>query len=148
MFLSVTDSGYTVEVTGNGFWLSTGKSCVSDCAYNNKRYLVTLIGHEAIAVYKNNAGLFDLVYSNMTKHVLVIIVLLLTSMLRFFQDGAVVTETVYLDFVNDGTGPLDDFQKAALPETFHNLTLFYFVPDAHFNISSLDHLAAEVLIPT
>ncbi len=154
VFHSVTDSGYTVEATGNWFWISTGTSCTPDCADNGTQYLATQIGPEPIAVYKNDAGLFDLVaFDYGETHIGNRSAASYINVTGFVQDGSVVTETVYLDFVNDGTGPLADFQTAVLPDTFRNLTMVYFATDEHFKVFSLDNivmndLEAEVMIPT
>lgn len=154
VFQNVNDSGYTVEATGSWFWISTGDSCLPACADNGTQYLTTQIGPEPIAVYKNDAGLFDLVsFDYGETHIGNRSAASYINVTGFVQDGTVVTETVFLDFVNDAAGPLVDFQTAVLPDTFRNLTMVHFATDEHFKVFSLDNIVvndldAEMLIPT
>ena len=155
LFYSVVDSGFTVKTERAPFFISTGRAddCIPECAETDSQYLRPQVGNEAISVYKNEAGLFNLhsfEYSethvdgeypaqiHVTGHV---------------WDGSVVTATFLFDGVNDGSGPLNDFQTAVLPDSFINLTSIDFKSDTYGDRYGLDtivtvELDAGVISPT
>ena len=61
LFDSVTDSGFTVQATGSPFFIGSGSAddCTPQCAEKDSQYLATQTGNEAISVYRNDAGLFN-----------------------------------------------------------------------------------------
>ena len=155
LFYTVVDSGFTVKAERAPFFISTGSAddCIPECAEADSQYLRPQVGDEAISVFKNDAGLFNLhsfeyaethvggeypAQIHVTGHV---------------WDGSVVTATFLFDGVNDGSGPLNDFQTAVLPDSFKNLTSIDFKTDTYFDRYGLDtivtvELDAGVTSPT
>ncbi|MCW8901728.1 MAG: hypothetical protein OQK95_13770, partial [Gammaproteobacteria bacterium] len=130
-------------------FISSGSAddCTPQCAETDSQYMSTQRGDEAILVYKNDAGLFNLhsfQYAerhinheypeqiHVTGHVL---------------DGSTVTATFLFDGVNDGAGPLVDFQTAVLPDSFRNLTSIEFISDTFSNRYGLDTIVTVELEP-
>ena len=147
LYYSVIDSGFTVQAERAPFFISTGSAddCIPECAETDSQYLSTQNGDEVISVYKNDSGLFNLhsfeygerhidreypAQIHVTGHV---------------WDGTVVTATFLFDGINDGSGPLRDFQTAVLPDSFKNLTSIEFVSDTFSDRYGLDTIVTVEL---
>ena len=104
---NVTDSGYTVEANGLPFYVMSDETT---------QFISTQAGSEALVMYKNDAGLFDLhsfEYADMhlgTEHPSQI------NVTGYVLDGSVVTASFLFDGINNNL-----FRTGVLPDTFRNL---------------------------
>lgn len=155
LFDSVTDSGFTVQATGSPFFISSGSAddCAPQCAEKDSQYMATQTGHEAISVYKNDAGLFNLHSFEYAERHIEREFPAQIHVTGHVWDGSVVTATFLFDGINDGSGPLNDFQTAVLPDSFRSLTSIEFVSDTFSDRYGLDtivtvELDAGIISPT
>ena len=152
---SVTDSGFTVEATSSAFFVSTGfgSDCTPECVEKDSPFIATQSGGEAFVMHKNDAGLFDLHSFEYAERRVGGSYAPQIHVTGYVLDGSVVMADVILDGINDGSGPLNDFQTAVLPDTFRNLTSIKFASDGYLEVFSLDtivvnELSAENIHPT
>ena len=111
------------------------------------QYISTQAGSEALIMYKNDAGLFDLhsfeyAYMHLgTEHPSQI------NVTGYVQDGSVVTASFLFDAINN------PFRTGVLPDTFRNLSSIQFASDIFGSVYDLDTivvngLATENIHPT
>lgn len=121
---NVTDSGYTVETNGLPFYVHSEET---------NQYISTYKGSEALVMYKNDAGLFDLqsfdyAYRRLgTEHPAQV------NVTGYVQDGSVVTASFLFDDINH-----NPFRTAILPDTFRNLSSIQFVSDISAGVGGYD----------
>lgn len=139
---SVTDAGFTVA-SQHSFWISDGASfCSPQCPENGTHYLITQaeFGDGPLIVSATNGSTFGLtsfqyaetwVGVSYSPHVYVV---------GHLASGGTIAASFLLDGINDGSGPLIDFQTAILPTGFQNLTSVDFTADYTYQMS-LDNLA-------
>jgi len=113
--------------------ISGGTGCGPECVYNGTRYLYHL--HSSITdavggvIFTPVSGeVFSLISFDGAELHLDRDAETATSIFVVGNqvNGNVVTTEFILDWVNDGPGPLDDFQNFNLPDTFTNLTSVMF----------------------
>lgn len=149
LFYSVTESGFIVEATGSPFFISSGSAddCTPQCAETDSQYMSTQRGDEAILVYKNDAGLFNLHSFQYAERHINLEYPEQIHVTGHVWDGSTVTATFLFDGVNDGSGPLVDFQTAVLPDSFKNLASIEFISDTFSNRYGLDTIVTIELEP-
>jgi len=147
LFDSVTDSGFTVQATGAPFFISSGSAddCTPQCAEKDSQYMATQTGHEAISVFKNDGGLFNLHSFEFSERHINHDFPAQIHVTGHVWDGSVVTATFLFDGINDGSGPLKDFQTAVLPDSFRSLSSIEFVSDAFNDSYGLDTIVTVEL---
>lgn len=149
LFDSVTDSGFTVKATGSPFFISSGSAddCTPQCAEKDSQYLATQNGNDAISVYKNDAGYFNLHSFEFSERHINHEFPTQIHVTGHVWDGSVVTTTFLFDGINDGSGPLNDFQTAVLPDSFRSLTSIEFVSDTFSDSYGIDSIVTVELDP-
>jgi hypothetical protein len=144
LYNSISDSGFNVINSAQAFYISDGASfCIPQCPENGTHYLITQweIGRGAISVSANNGSSFDLTSFQYAEAYVGLPYSPDVSVVGHLSDGGIVTASFVLDGINDGAGPLIDFQTAMLPTTFQNLTSVEFKA-AYRQIISLDNIVA------
>lgn len=121
---SFVDSNFlftNTSTSANTSGMATTSSCTPSCATNGTTSLVLWINDPAFTISRVGGSAFNLDSfegaESFTTHGAGQIDLLGT-----LWGGGTVSASFTLDQINDGTGPLTDFQAFVLPSTFQNLT--------------------------
>jgi hypothetical protein len=122
---SVTTSGFLIT-SQSAFYIGGDGFCTPECAQNRTKTLITQIGDVPLFVRHRDGTPFDAssldygekhINSQYPTHLIV-------EGTRI--DGTVVSAAFNVDGINDGGGPLVDFQNAVLPNSFRDLTQLSF----------------------
>ena len=118
---SIDSQGFSVA-GDSGFFISDDQPtfCSPECPFNGTPYLLTQGGENPIVLSSDTAfDLFSFQYAE--QHVGTFFHAASVEVTGTLATGGSVFASFTIDGVNDGSGPLDDFQYAILPESFRNL---------------------------
>ena len=136
--------GFEVRSSGGFAFVGNSGNCSPQCAHNGSNYVWS--GGATIGVRNATGATFDLAsFDGAETH------MGLPSMwagaiqvVGRYADGGSVSTQFVLDGVNDGRGPLDDFQTFRLPSTFSGLTAVSFsVAGGSYGQFALDNIVLD-----
>lgn len=138
----VTSQGFRMASTGGFTFIGNSSSCWPQCAHNGSNYVFS--GNAVIGVSSSLGATFDLnSFGAAESHVG--FPSLWASAIRVvgrYADGDTVSSEFALDGVNDGTGPLVDFQTFWLPSSFSGLmSVSFSAVDSNYRQFALDNIA-------
>ena len=118
----LVENGFAVSAVGDRHYVSSGGAfCTPTCADNGSNHLLGFdAAFDIAAISGVPFSIFQIDIAESHRD-------MSSYWARFvrvtgiFADSGTVSVDLELDFVNDGSGPLDDFQTERLPETFSNL---------------------------
>jgi len=120
------EAGYVIS-TRFGYFIGRGTSCYPECSENGTQYLLTQHGNDPITIKRANNKPFSLLSFDFAEQHINLGYATQIDVIGTLKNGGTITATFVLDGINDGSGPLNDFQKGVLPESFKNLTSVDFV---------------------
>ncbi|MDD3814226.1 MAG: FG-GAP repeat protein [Desulfocapsaceae bacterium] len=121
------EAGYEIS-TGLAYFISDGAEfCTPECPENGTQYLLTQNGNTPITIKRTNNKPFSLLSFDFAEQHIDVAYATQIDVIGTLKNGSTITETFILDGINDGSGPLDDFQKGILPDSFKNVTSVNFV---------------------
>jgi len=114
--------GFEVRSSGGFAFVGNSSNCYPQCAHNGSNYVWS--GAATIGVRDANGATFDLTsFDGAETHMGVRSLWAgAIKVVGRYADGSSVSTQFVLDGINDGQGPLDDFQTFWLPSTFSGLT--------------------------
>lgn len=144
---SVVDSGYQITATnGPPFYITTGGSwCSAGCPSNGTPYLLTQ-APQTLSLTSLNSTPFDFASFQFGERFTFEAGPSQISVVGNRADGSMVSEVFDFDHVNDGPGPLADFQTAFLSNSFSGLLSVQFNVGV-FYAYSLDNLVVNPTVP-
>lgn len=129
-FGTITTEGFNVNSNGGGLDMVTpgGASlCSPECVYNGTNFLMGWLGGSFTLSKSDGSAFsifgFDGAETHTDRESSWAQSILLTGTK---SDGSTVAESFALDFINDGEGPLNDFQTFSLSSSFTNLVSLQF----------------------
>jgi hypothetical protein len=129
-FSSITTDGYTVNASTDGIdFVTPGGAtyCGPACVYNGTNYLMGWLGGSFTLSKTDGSAFsifgFDGAETHTERESSWAQSILLTGTK---SDGSSVSQSFALDFINDGEGPLNDFQTFSLSSSFTNLVSLHF----------------------
>lgn len=141
---SLTESGFLV--TGSlPFFIGNGAFCTPQCPENNTHYLLTQWG-STISLRLVSSGTFSATSFQYAEQHIGFPYVPRIDVVGHLLNGETTATSFFLDGINDGSGSLNDFQTALLPDSFTNLTSIEFLVPGSSNFS-LDNIRASP-IPT
>jgi len=128
LYGAIGENGFTVSQEPAFFILEGSSSCSPPCPENGTPYLATQNGDIPVRVFSSDGFLFTIVSLDLAEqHVAVVPSCPEVTVTGFREEQSVASASFSLDGVNDGAGPLDDFQHLLLPSEFRGLTSVEFV---------------------
>lgn|GEM_PF-6523789 len=149
---TISFEGFPLGLFNSGveskFVLSTASSFIKDglsynfaCAFNGTQYLNILSPNNSVTIEQINGNPFNLISFNLAEGNVGLPYPTWIDVIGTLSDGGTVTESFLLDGINDGSGPLNDFQTVILPVSFQDLISVEFVgrgyPTAYFSIDNV-----------
>lgn len=139
------ESGFLI--TGSlPFFIGDGANfCIPQCPENNTHYLLSQWG-STISLRLVSSGTFSATSFQYAEQQIGLPFVPRIDVVGHLLNGEATTASFFVDGINDGSGPLNDFQTAFLPDGFANLIYIEFlVPDS--SNFSLDNIQVSP-IPT
>ena len=143
--LPVTENGYRVRQTA-GFHSSVldGISPPLTPPYNATRYLNSVFAE--LTLDRLDGDAFALIAFDGAESVYPQVDPEWILVTGFRQDGSTVSHRFDIDQVNDGTGPLNDFQTFTLPIGFHNVVAVSFLGRKQSALGQADFSMDNVIV--
>ncbi len=134
--------GFELRSSGGFAFIGNSSNCSPRCADNGSNYVWSAAA--SLGVSDTTGATFDLAsFDGAETHIGVPSIWAgAIQVVGRYADGGTVSTQFVLDRVNDGSGPLDDFQTFWLPSTFSALTAVSFsVAGGQYGQFALDNIA-------
>ncbi|NVN90938.1 MAG: hypothetical protein HXX11_10080 [Desulfuromonadales bacterium] len=140
---NLIDSGFLISGNSQGYWIADGPNfCMPEGPGNGTHYLMTQNGDVPISVSSVSGHPFNLYSFQYAEQQINNYYAPYVTVTGHLLGGNTVRATFLLDGINDGSGPLADFQTGILPDSFHNLISVDFVAPNYLRYS-LDNISVD-----
>lgn len=132
------DSGFVISGT-SPYWIGSGANfCNPQCPENGTHYLLTQ-WEDTIKLKLVSSGPFSAISFQYAEQYVGLPYAPEINVVGHMLNGGITTASFFVDGINDGSGPLIDFQTALLPSSFNNLIYIEFSTPgtSHFSLDNI-----------